>query len=254
MFKFLIVSLLFSKAYSADLHQMKCIYTKGKVSVIHEGISKTLLKNDILNVGDSVITDANSLAVVKLPTETIKVNESSSFKLAESNAINDVLVLDLGAIIVHKLKKKLIDSLNETEQVKNKKASLIIKTHSASIGVRGTTFFAYSGKNDQTVLSVDEGVVAFKGSSSEQEVMVNENNSTMTNEDNKNLEARKFGFEDKINYALDPNEKLECKSDLYVSIENTWQKYKKEQEAAWKKQVDSETDKWERWKNKNGDQ
>lgn len=246
---FLLFLLFLNQSFASTSSKMTCLFAKGKVSIFHQNKKNPLVKDFTLSVGDIIETEAGALAILKFPNETVKVNEKSSFQVLEINSKNDLFAVSKGAVIVNKIKKSILDNLNNNE----KNVPLIIKTKYASIGVRGTTFFLYQGEKDQTVLSVKEGTVAFKADASEHDVFVKKDNSSMTNEENKNLKAQKFGFEDKINYALDPKEKLESSSDLYSAIEQAWGKYKKDQEALWQKQLDTETDNWSNWKKKNGE-
>ncbi len=244
----LIIFLNTGLVFAVDNFELRCIHIKGQVNINRKNINKPLLKNTMLQIGDVITTEKGSIALLKSPQQAIKISEQSSFQVTDINKNNQTFTLNSGAIVVSKIRKLMLDALIN----KAKDPSLVIKTRTAAIGIRGTTFFVYKGINDQTVLNVNQGLVAFQGTASEKELLVAKDSSTMTNEKNQNLKPRKFGFEDKINYSLDPKEKLESSSDLYTTIEATWSKYKKEQEVAWQKQVDSETKKWEKWKEENG--
>jgi hypothetical protein len=249
MQKLIILIILASVTISSYAVEMKCLYAKGTVHYIRSGAKKELLKNILLKVGDTVITENASLVILKFPNETVKVMENSSFQVSELNKKNDEFLINNGAVVINKLKHVLTDAISRNQQ----SSSLKVRTSNASMGIRGTTFFVYKGEKGQTILSVNDGVVAFKGEASEANVMVAKDTTTMTNDKNQNLKSRKFGFENKINYELNPDRNLESEKNLYETIEATWIQYKTEQEFAWKKKLESESNDWDKWKSDNSE-
>ena len=124
--------------------------------------------------------------------------------------------------------------------------TLTIKTKIASIGVRGTKFFTYSGIKSGSIVSVENGVVDFKGSKQKESVKLGEKTSSLTNEQKMVLKPRKFNFENKINWNVENREgkTLEHDEQLYFQLENIWKIYKDEQAEAWKNQKSEMEDKW----------
>lgn len=243
VFSFFIV-LSFSSQIFAAPSEGKCIFVKGNAFFERSGVKGILTKDATVKEDDLVIIEPSSMAIIKFKYQTIKIEESTKIKIAELDDEFTKISLENGALVINQLKKKLRESLIE-------KGPLEIITKTASIGIRGTTFFAYQGIQNQTVLSVQEGKVEFVAKNSKGKVLVDDGNSSMSNEENKNLRPRVFGFEKEINYNLDPKKDITSGAGLKSAIETTWTKYKSEQEFLWQDKKKNEESQWDQWKKLN---
>ena len=222
-----------------------CLYSKGKVWHKINELNVALIKNSSISSDEIITVDKDSLAVFKFKNQTIKINENTKVRLIDLDSSHAEVRLGYGGVIIHQLKSKF----NEIN--KSNYPALIVSTKTASMGIRGTTFFVYNGEHEQTALNVLEGTVGFKSLASNDELNVTNQQSSMSNSTNKNLKPRKFGFEDKINYNLDPDKNLESDKVLVSMIEEEWKNYKDEQEFLWKAKKSEENDQWENWKKLN---
>ena len=124
--------------------------------------------------------------------------------------------------------------------------TLTIKTRSASIAVRGTKFFTYNSLSSGSILTVEHGVVDFKGNKQKEYTKLEKDMSSLTNANLEILKPRKFGFENHINWEVDDyeNNKLEHHEKLYSKLENIWKNYKDEQVKVWNDQKNEMQDIW----------
>ena len=221
-----------------------CIFVKGEATIIRGTEKIKVIKNGLVYENDLIKVAPKSLVLIKFKYQTIKLIETSTIKVAQLEKEYMKISLDSGGMIINQLKKKLRENSQE-------RAPLEIKTASASIGVRGTTFFAFQGKNGETVLSVKEGTVGFQSLNSVNEVSVTDDSSSMSNADFKNLKPRKFGFEKEINFNFDSTKDLESSENLISQLEKSWKKYKNEQEFVWLDKKNNEESQWDQWKKLN---
>lgn len=129
------------------------LLTRLDVTIIRDGKSIAAKKLDKIQAQDVIVTGKKSLAVVKLNDATvIKINESSQLSLNH-------LFTDKNPTQIGLSKGSAFFKANKDAKSKTK---LVIKTRTASLGVRGTTFFAAvaTQKNaTDTWMCVQEGVV-----------------------------------------------------------------------------------------------
>lgn len=235
---FLILPLTVSATLAEPL---KALVVKGKVYVRAPGKDKfsTLKKGDEVVSKSIIKTEENSLALLKNSTMTTKVIQRSMIKITISKSGKAAATIGNGGALFRYLKGPK----------SSKRAGLKIKTKTASLGVRGTTFMVYSGEKNNSILSVKEGSVDFRGKSSLSDINVGAGNSTMTNQQNKNLKPRDFGLQEKINWALKKDEPLEQPKEFFSAAEKMWQQYKKEQEFIWKSYKNEQEQKWKNFIN-----
>ncbi len=237
-----ILFFVFSRTFAMELVG-DCLYVKGKASIINAKVKMDLKKGMKIYPGNIIILDKGSLSIIKFPMQTMKILESTEIKIDSLKIDDSKFKLSIGGIIVEQTKQKLKDM--------NNNSALKIKTPSASLGIRGTTFLAYAGEKKQTVLSVNEGSVHFLGNLSSQEVAVPPQTSMMTNDEEKNIRPRAFGFEKDINFNLNHTSNIEMKSDLFSKIEKEWQAYAKEEEYRWEEHKKNDESVWNEWKKSN---
>lgn len=241
---FLVFIYFFPNQSFALLNEGKCIYAKGSVYFERAGVKEILVANTIIKENDMIIVSPKSLAIIKFKYQTLKIQETSKIQVTTLKENYAKFSLENGSVVINQLKKKLRESVRD-------KAPLEVKTASATMGIRGTTFFVYQGGEGQTVLSVQEGKVDFLAKNSIKEILVSGDNSSMTNEDLKNLRPRSFGFEKEINFNMDPEKKLESGEGLKSALEASWKKYKSEQEVVWNDKKINEESEWDNWKKLN---
>lgn len=240
------IYLFFALCMSNAFGSAKVIFSKGDSSLLRNEKTLKLVKDMKVFNNDIIVTGESGLVIVKSKASTYKISKNSHLKLDLSvkEIINSNIIY--GSVVVEFMKKNLEASKGKT---------LNINTRSASFGVRGTKFFTYvDPKNKNSVLSVEHGKVAFKGSNSKEERLVRKNKSSMTNINNKDLKPRTFGFEKKINWNLsDKKGTLKHKKGLFLALSKTWNKYKDENTKKWKKNSDNMDNLWNNFnKNKMG--
>ncbi len=217
------------------------VFIKGNVQVSQNSKTfKKVQKGTILKSGDTIRTGDRSLAVVKSPRTSFKLIQNSEMTLVFKRNGKQVVDLERGGALI-KLNKSLKKALSSD--------ALTVRTKTASVGVRGTTFMTYSGKENQSILSVKEGLVDFKGQRSGKAVKVGAKKSTMTNKNNKNLKPRSFGLQSKINWSFDPKDDLSQPKEFFTHTERLWSKYKEEQEFIWKNYKKEQNDTWKNFIN-----
>lgn len=240
---FVVAHVAINVAMSA-LSPPKVVYRKGGVVLLRNHVETQVNKGLILETGDLIKTSENSLVIIKSSASTLKISSNSVMKLNFDNpeVINsDILI---GTAVIRFLNKKLRPSTKEM---------MTVKTPTASLGVRGTRFFTFVGKKkNNVILSVDNGIVAFAGTNTNNEVLVRKNSSSMVNMKSNILKSRKFGFEKLINWSVDDrSEDLKHDGSLSSSLEKTWVKYKNENAKIWKKHTKENENLWEKFKNNN---
>lgn len=181
-----------------------------------------------------IVTYSNSLVVIKSKTKTNKIESDSKIDFMESEDISHIDI---------KQGTFLSNFLNSN---KSNKSRLIIKSRTASLGVRGTTFAFYADKNsDKNFLSVKEGVVSYQAKNSNQDVEVSRDNSVTLNERLQNLKPNSYEFQKYINWNLeDTSQPMDQPKSLYTSFNKVWSEYKKEQEFLWENRNKEMNDKW----------
>jgi hypothetical protein len=216
-------------------------FIKGNVQVSRNSKSfEKVQKGAVLISGDTIKTGSRSLAIVKSPRTSFKIMQNSQMTLVFKKNGKQVVDLQRGGALI-KLNKSLKKSLSSD--------ALTVRTKTASVGVRGTTFMTYSGKENQSILSVKEGLVDFKGQQSGKAVKVGAKKSTMTNKNNQNLKPRSFGLQSKINWSFDPKDDLSQPKEFFTHTERIWSKYKEEQEFIWNNYKKEQNDTWKKFIN-----
>lgn len=221
---------------SLNAQPLKALVVKGDVYVRAPGKKKfsRLKKGQSVESRSLIKTEKNSLALLKNSTMTTKVIQNSLVKIVSSKKGKSSATISAGGALFRYLKKAKSSS----------RSGLKVRTRTASVGVRGTTFMVYSGEKNNSILSVRKGSVDFRGKSSLSDVNVGAGNSTMTNQRNKNLKPRDFGLQDKINWTLKDDGPLEQSKEFFTATEKLWEQYKKEQEFIWKSYKNEQQQKW----------
>lgn len=155
-----ITCILFSTSAFSMTDMYKVIHAKGDVKMERSQVKRPVLKGDILQAGDTVMTGDNSLVVLAFGdgfASKMKITQYAEMKLmgqvidTDDRSINKkTFKLMLGNIVV--------DFVNKDKQ-KNK---LKVITKTAAMGIRGTKFFVHHTADDETMVAVNEGVVLAK--------------------------------------------------------------------------------------------
>ena len=239
-----IFSILIYSIYPISSFAALLQFSKGKVQVERKGMNLRVKLPFKLIDQDKIRVGKKSLAIVKSRASTVKISELSTYilDLSEPEILSGTL--SKGALVVQFLRSKL-SKIKKTKKSGPEK-TLTIKTRTASIGVRGTKFFTYSGASSGSILTVEHGVVDFKGNKQKKFTQLEKDMSSLTNENSEVLRPRKFGYENKINWEIDDSEngKLEHDKELYSQLEKLWKMYKEEQVKAWKEQKTNMNAKW----------
>ncbi len=234
--------LLLLCSLSAAYGTTKVIYNKGDTKLIRSKETLLLKKGLTLLHGDKIMTGDSGLVIIKSRASTYKISKNSYLilDLKTEEIINSNI--NYGSAVIEFARRKLVKSVGKT---------LTVKTRTAAFGVRGTKFFSYvDKKNKNSILSVEHGKVAFKGSASKKETLVKKNKSSMTNIKKKHLESKRFGFENKINWNLSSSKgKLSQNKKLFSELEKTWKRHKHDQAKKWNKQKNDMKSRWEQMNN-----
>lgn len=186
----------------------KVIFTKGTVKIN----SKTIKKGHKLKANDTISTGKKSLAVIKLNDKsTIKLDKNSQIKVT---SIVDKLKptkvqLSIGSAFFNVLKKKQVD--------RTKPAKFQVRTKSAAMGVRGTTFFVSAqGKanNYDTWMCVKEGLVEAKRANSKNTVMVKTGEGVKLAKNEKIESPRPLPWTQGLNWEFNTDKDIENKVDI----------------------------------------
>ncbi len=220
----------------------KAIFVKGKVQYIcHEDkkSKKILLKKDsLLQNGCEIIVketkEKSDLVIIGFGK-----NFESKMKLVAPSSVTitkethgtienkdyktiDRMVLGAGNILINYVNK---------EKDQNK---LEVKTAKASLGVRGTEFFAYADKENNFSVAVDSGVVAVtgsesEGSSSSEAVPVEKGKGTIVATDGSVPPPKELAWSKSINWEVDPKStELKHKATLFSEIDEQYKQWNRE--------------------------
>lgn len=243
----------------------KIFYMKGDVYHLRgKEISKAKENLELIE-NDQIKTTQNAVLILsfgkdftskmKLDRGTTVVIEKSKFGNSgasnSSPAMLSSVILKAGNILVNYDKDKSSAAKDDKGKEKDNDYKFEVKTKSAAMGVRGTTFFAYVNKDNpnQTSMSVKEGVVDVRNGDSEKDkVSVKESMSTfaLDSKDAKNImEPSKQTWQEKINWELSPEggKDLMQPSALFDEIEKKykeWQEDIKKKKEAWNKDIDEQ--------------
>lgn len=222
---FIILILFFS--LSSFANEGSLVFIKGQVLYKKNGQKNYKEAKKGLRVfsGDAIKTGETGLAIIKAPELTVKLMKNSRIRLAFKDENKTYGRLSRGGAVFELMKSKIVKGNHDRLQ---------IRTKTASIGVRGTTFMAFNGKEKNSVLTVKEGEVLFQGEASERSISVGKSQTTLTNVENKTLRPRSSSLVDEVNWSFDTKKDLGQTDKFYSQVEKVWQMYKKEQEVAWK--------------------
>lgn len=131
--------------------QGRIISITGNLSVRRANVaSRALAVNDPVGIGDELVTNAQSEAVIQSADgSTVHIYPDSRVIYSEhADGISDFLHLFFGSIKVH------------IEKLSGRPNPHSMTTPTAVIAVRGTTFSVFVDDTDATLVAVDEGIVA----------------------------------------------------------------------------------------------
>jgi ferric-dicitrate binding protein FerR (iron transport regulator) len=164
--------------------QGRVIAITGNLSVRHASLaSRVLAVNENVGIGDELVTDAQSEAVIRSNDgSTVHIFPDSRVIYNEHAAgIGDFLQLFFGSIKVH------------IEKLSGRPNPHTMTTPTAVIAVRGTTFSVFVDDTDATLVAVDEGMVAVSNRRSpSDEVLLRPGQRTWVRADQRPLRAQVF--------------------------------------------------------------
>ena len=209
MYFILIILLTINCAFSESGHVR---FVKGEVFIG----DKIAVKGQFFNNEDIIATKANSLAIISLNEgSTLKLHENTTVvvnQLADNNTPTRV-TMSLGSIVVNALKSVISSKL---------KQKFILGTKSASMGVRGTTFFASYGKKESKDLwmCVNEGEVAVKSNLEESEKIVKSGEGVRVTNGEKTSEPKMLPWTKNLNWNFQSDNENELANK--VNIEDAY--------------------------------
>ena len=171
-------------AQSPFAGQGRVISVTGNLSVRRASLaSRALAVNETVGVGDELVTDAQSEAVIQFNDgSTVHIFPDSRVIYNEHAAgISEFLHLFFGSIKVH------------IEKLSGRPNPHSMTTPTAVIAVRGTTFSVFVDDTDATLVAVDEGMVAVANRrSTTDEVLLRPGQRTWVRADQRPLRAQAF--------------------------------------------------------------
>lgn len=176
------------------------LHQKGEVKILRGDREIHSKRNAELFTSDIIVTKENAIAIIKLQDLTIiKINKNSSLKI--TNLLSE--------------KKPTIIELNEGSSFfkvnKAKKTStdkLVIKTRTAALGVRGTTFFTAvlnTKSASDTWMCVQEGEVIAKNNNTKEVKTVKTGEGLKISSEAKLQDPRFLPWTKGLNWNLDFN-------------------------------------------------
>jgi ferric-dicitrate binding protein FerR (iron transport regulator) len=164
--------------------QGRVVSVTGNLSVRQASLaSRALAVNETVGIGDELVTDAQSEAVIQSPDgSTVHIYPDSRVIYNEHAAgIGDFLHLFFGSIKVH------------IEKLSGRPNPHSMTTPTAVIAVRGTTFSVFVDDTDATLVAVDEGMVSVANRrSAADEVLLRPGQRTWVRADQRPLRAQAF--------------------------------------------------------------
>jgi ferric-dicitrate binding protein FerR (iron transport regulator) len=218
----IIFALLMLLSFKVIASQGTIVYFKGEVLLKGKDNSfKRVNKGQVVALGDMIRTKQNSIAVIALKSGSkVKLNANSAItiKAELTKKKPEKLFLNSGSVFISVLKRVV------NKDTKSK-VKLLLKTRSASMGVRGTQFFASFGKQkDQSKrkdlwMCVNEGLVLIKTNKSKKAILVKAGEGVHVKEGTDVSAPRPLEWTKKLNWELDST-----KGDLTnkVSIEQAY--------------------------------
>ena len=164
--------------------QGRIISVTGNLSVRRASLaSRALAVNETVGIGDELVTDAQSEAIIQAADgSTVHIYPDSRVIYNEHAAgIGDFLHLFFGSIKVH------------IEKLSGRPNPHSMTTPTAVIAVRGTTFSVFVDDTDATLVAVDEGMVSVANRrSAADEVLLRPGQRTWVRADQRPLRAQAF--------------------------------------------------------------
>jgi FecR protein len=164
--------------------QGRVISVTGNLSVRRASLaSRALAVNETVGIGDELVNDAQSEAVIQSNDgSTVHIFPDSRVIYSEPAAgLGEFLYLVFGSIKVH------------IEKLSGRPNPHSMTTPTAVIAVRGTTFSVFVDDTDATLVAVDEGMVAVANRRSPaDEVLVRPGQRTWVRADQRPLRAQGF--------------------------------------------------------------
>ena len=164
--------------------QARLISVTGNLSVRRASMaSRVMAVNETVGIGDELVTDAQSEAVIQAADgSTVHIYPDSRVIYNEHAAgIDDFLHLFFGSIKVH------------IEKLSGRPNPHSMTTPTAVIAVRGTTFSVFVDDTDATLVAVDEGLVSVANRrSAADEVLLRPGQRTWVRADQRPLRAQAF--------------------------------------------------------------
>lgn len=196
--------------------------TKGEVIILRGQKTITPKKLEIIRSGDTIETQKNAIAIVKLTDKTvIKISELTKIQVKELLTGNSPTTLEL---------KEGSSFFQVERSLSNTQNKLLIKTRTASLGVRGTTFFAAvsnTKNSSDTWMCVKEGEVVASSLNTRESKVVKTGEGIKISAEDKLQEPRFLpwtkGLNWELNYENSDNE-IENKLNIreaYEDILNT---------------------------------
>lgn len=177
----------------------KVIFVKGSLTINN----KVLKIGDLVNEGDVLVAKDKSFGVIKLESgSTIKLNANSSLKISKVRVKKSKSILKL-------LKGTVFLKYN-----KKKKNGLILQAKSATMGVRGTEFFA--GFNEKDIwMCVNEGIVSVKSKEDQKPVLVKQGEGVLIEKGTTTTSPKSYPWTKKLNWNMNPQKgELESKVEI----------------------------------------
>lgn len=164
--------------------QARLISVTGNLSLRRASMaSRVMAVNETVGIGDELVTDAQSEAVIQAADgSTVHIYPDSRVIYNEHAAgIGDFLHLFFGSIKVH------------IEKLSGRPNPHSMTTPTAVIAVRGTTFSVFVDDTDATLVAVDEGLVSVANRrSAADEVLLRPGQRTWVRADQRPLRAQAF--------------------------------------------------------------
>ncbi len=239
--KFIIASiclfLVLTFSLLANTEIGKVSFVKGNAWIEKDSTKKRvkIQKGDLLFKEDFIETMEKSLVIINFGINfksQIKLGPKSKISMQEEIENNKNtgsvkttnLLLKTGNVIVNFLNK-------------DQKENLYVKTKTAALGVRGTTFFTDVGDGEQMSMGVDSGAVAVKSENNPKNVLVSKGLGTIVSNEGDILSPKKPKWFAYVNWNFDSSKgSLEHDAKLFKSI--------KQQYDAWNKEIEEQKKRW----------
>lgn len=213
----LLICVITSLFLSLSVHAQivgKIIFTKGRVVSINGNKENIVKKGHQLKLGETIQTMANALAVIKLNDKsTIKLDSKSKIKVSQivSKLQPTEVELSIGSAFFNVLRKK------QTQKKSEDLEKFKVKTRTAAMAVRGTTFFVAAldkAKSYDTWMCVKEGRVLAMKSKHGKSVLVKTGEGIKIATREKIESPRPLPWTQGLNWELDIEKDITNKVDI----------------------------------------